>query len=1083
MHNHISLNFYPIESLKSIALPKPELKNAAHFNNKFTGAKSNAKSSYKKAKGISLSHPPANSSIYFSAVRPLLSRTLVAAALGLSAQMALLLPVDAAAQETDLSTLKEVVVTGSRIVRRDFDAASPIVTVDAEDFSQTSTLGVENALNKLPQFVPSQTQFTSNSLTADASSTPGIATLNLRGLGPNRNLVLVDGRRAQPSNALLVVDVNSIPSAAIDTVEIISGGASATYGADAIGGVVNFKLKKNFEGFDLSIKNAGTQHGGGEETQISTLFGANLESGRGNVMLGLDYSTRNEVLQADRDFFVDGWTDYGTSNGSQGTNYARFRRTASNLPNQGVVDSIFGPGVVTGTDEGYFFNEYTGGAYSNVSLFTTGASGLHGYTGPLDADSGWTYTTYQQPGQPEQLKVNQTYLWASTPLERYSIFGRAHFDINENMSVFAQANYSRIEVQTLTAYPDAVGLWNASIPYDGRAIPDELRQLLDSRTNNTANWDLEHNLDFIGPRGTDNTTDVYQIMVGIDGNFGDSGWTYEAYLSRGDTEIIAAINNIVSVSRYRAIVTAPNWGAGWSSSQNAAFTARCTSGIPVFGDFELSQDCRDALVVTMKHRTAISQDIAEINVQGGLFELPAGEVRAAVGASQRENSFSFEPDSLADAQSVLDRPIGLFAVNETAGETEVQELYAEALIPLLSDLPGIQQLDWELGARYSDYDTAGSIWTYKSLFDWRINDNVRVRTGYQLANRAPNVAELYTGVSQNVVPFAGADPCLSNTENTWGNVASNPNRTQVQNLCIEIINKSDNNPANDNLSDYALNPLGIYGPFSFNFPFERIEESGNPDLKNEEAETLTAGVVFDIGTVTTAIDWYGIEITDAVEPINAYFVYSKCLNADGSNPTYAYNEWCSLITRYTTDGYRQTVKTPYSNVGAIKTSGVDLQVNWNTDLAGGVFGLNAVLNYLIEYKTQQNSSSPFIDSTGTFEDGGQFDYKAMTRLSFSKNDWSVATNIRFLPSIEHDSAAIDPNTRLEGAGSYTAIDLWGSWQFSESLAIRGGIDNFLDTDPEIVGREPGVNNAKGSTRPGYYDILGRRYFVALDFSF
>ena len=181
-------------------------------------------------------------------------------------------------------------------------------------FENTAQTGAEAVLNKMPQFVPTQTQFTS-SIQGSATSSPGAATLNLRGLGTNRNLVLIDGRRAQPSDATLAVDVNTIPAAAIENVEVITGGASAVYGPDAMAGVVNFVLKKNFQGLDVDVQRGPTFHGDGAETRISALMGMNGADGKGNVMLGIDWTKRDAAFQSNRKFYVNGWNDPGNPSG------------------------------------------------------------------------------------------------------------------------------------------------------------------------------------------------------------------------------------------------------------------------------------------------------------------------------------------------------------------------------------------------------------------------------------------------------------------------------------------------------------------------------------------------------------------------------------------------------------------------------------------------------------------------------------------------------------------------------------------------------------------------------------------------
>ena len=218
--------------------------------------------------------------------------------------------------------LEEITVTGSRIVRRDYSAQTPIVTVDAEAFSERSSFGIEATLNQYPQFniAGSQSQLSeANTPFPSASAAPGAATLDLRGIGTNRTLVLMDGRRVQPVNGQLVVDINTIPASAIDRVEVITGGAAAVYGADAVAGVVNFVLKRDFEGVDFNVQYGASQEGDGEETLVSALFGSNFNGDQGNVMLGFDYARREIVLGQNRDWVVAGWNDPGTNAGGIGS--------------------------------------------------------------------------------------------------------------------------------------------------------------------------------------------------------------------------------------------------------------------------------------------------------------------------------------------------------------------------------------------------------------------------------------------------------------------------------------------------------------------------------------------------------------------------------------------------------------------------------------------------------------------------------------------------------------------------------------------------------------------------------------------
>ena len=1006
-------------------------------------------------------------------IRACNSRTLVSAAVA-AAIAASMQPAAAQSQE-EAGGLTEITITGSRIVRRDLEAASPVVTVDASVLENSSTVGVESALNKLPQFRAERTQFVSSDVQASAFNTPGISTVNLRGLGQNRNLVLVDGRRAQPANATLTVDVNSIPAAAIESVEIISGGASSVYGADAIAGVVNFKLKKNFQGFTIDTQSGITEEGDGSETRISALLGGNFNDGRANVLAGVEFSKRSAVRQADRDFYVDGWADPGTT-GSSLTGYSAYAPVAaSTAPSQAAVDSVFGVNGVNRLTNFYFNRDGT--------LFKQ--SPAIGYTGN---DPSVKLMTNNALGQPEQNGL------ISSPLERYSLFARGTYAMTDHVSAFVQGNLSSFRVDQVLTYAPATSFWAALVPRDAdHPIPPELAALLDSRDDPDAPWSLERVLDFMGPRQSSNTATVYQVMAGLEGDLGWRDWTWEAYTSHGETRTTNYLNDgFVSAERWRTLVAAPNYGKNFTLGDPTGilgYQITCTSGLPIFEQFEVSQDCKDALSARMKNITDLSQDIVEVNAQGGLFQMPAGELRAAAGLSWRKNEFRFDPDVLNDRESVLDGPIGLFAANDTRGETTVKEIYAELLVPLLKDLPAVEDLSLELGGRYSDYNTAGGIWTYKALANWGVTSFFNLRGGYQLANRAPNTAELFTGPTVSVAGFPFSDPCANTTLAPWGNVASNPNRAQVQALCSALNGTGT--------SVFDADPDGFIGGNGGYFPLELENRQGNANLKSEEAETITIGAVFRspfaspvASNLTAAIDYYDIKINDAITPLPATTVYENCFNANGNtNPTYSLDDpggWCRLIKRDGITGGRVSVEAPYFNLGTIKTSGVDLQVNWRANLSDmgfesvpGALSAGVAVNYLLSYKTQPTPGAAFVENEDTLAQNGQFRYRSMTNVGYSVGSWSFSLNWQHLPSVRNASAATTPSTTLQGADSYDVFDFSSTWSVSRNLTLRLGIDNLFNRDPEVVGYNPGVNNANGTTLPNFYDVLGRRFYAGL----
>ena len=521
--------------------------------------------------------------------------------------------------------LEEVVVTGSRILRRDFSAPSPIMTVEGETFEASSTVSIESVLNQFPQFIPDGNQFANGNIEPSAFETPGISNVNLRGLGSNRNLVLVNGRRLQPANATLVVDVGTIPSAAIRSVEAITGGASSVYGADAISGVVNFILRDDFEGVDIDIQTGTTAEGDGEETRFSVLMGGNIGD-RGNVMVGAEWSERKLVRDMDRDFIVEGWNDPGTSAGNVAATYWNppfgfFGNPAS----QAALDAVFSeyPAGTASRGNDIYFNP-------DGTVFQR--QGALSYTGPL---GGTSYRKIQTNNNNVLGQVNPSGL-VSSPLERRSLFARGFYDIGDNMRAFVQGTFSQVEVNSSGPWTLGIAGAAASIPYGpgiyadsvGRGgatnadylpggafglncpamggctnsqafpVPAELDQLLASRPNNTANWELERYFDFLPPRQTNNQSTVYQLQAGLEGTFPNRDWTWEAYISHGQTTIDSYLQEgWLSTGRWQAVAQSPNYGRNADISGGLGTGITCTSGLPLLENFQVSEDCIDAMEI------------------------------------------------------------------------------------------------------------------------------------------------------------------------------------------------------------------------------------------------------------------------------------------------------------------------------------------------------------------------------------------------------------------------------------------------------------------------------------------------------
>ncbi|MEJ0039719.1 MAG: TonB-dependent receptor plug domain-containing protein [Gammaproteobacteria bacterium] len=820
-----------------------------------------------------------------SAARYLISIAVAAAIAGTA------LPQRAAAADED--SLAEVTVTGSRIARsRDLEAPSPIATISKDAFENSASTGPEHILNALPQFVPGSTQFTSG-IQASPTNSPGAATVNLRGLGINRNLVLVDGRRPQPANATLAVDINTIPSAAIKSVEVITGGASAVYGPDAIAGVVNFVLKDDFQGLDVDVQRSQTFQSDGGETHVSALMGLNGMEGRGNIMVGIDWNKRDAVFQNNRDFYRNGWLDPGNPGGGflVGPAYS----PGTNAPSAGALNSLF-PGGNVGTATQINFNA-DGTPY-------VAANGL-GYNGPLNSlDYGRYMAIKKLNGQttnPNTLDQAFTQGYASVPLERHSLFGRGSFNFTDDLTAFTQVQYSNVKVETRGALPPAITIWQAQIPrYAGDpGLPASLVSLLDSRVVNplapagttgpSAPWTLYQVLDYEGPVRVENTTDVWQAMAGLRGKLPFKDWTWEAYASRGNTHTQADYDGLPSLQRYQYLVGLPNFGKGANVSSPAGtpfgYGVSCPSGLPVFQQFTPDPECLASIADPMKNETDLRQNIVEGSLQGALFSLPAGEVRFSFGLGYRKDDFAFSP---ATGGTDLRQPGRHFRVQlhlgqhereggvHRAARTDHQETRSRARLPLF----GLQH-------RRRHEHLQGPLHVEGAGF------SVVPR---RLSGR--NARAERRGVVHRAYPERRAVPArrsvLISTLAPWGNVASNPNRVKVQTLCRALIGNSTSE-----FDTQTFNPTP--GPNGWTrqnptfFPLEIEVNTGNPEVKPETGRTWTLGTVitnpFDIEKFTTTIDFYRIKMSDTIAPQSSITVYNNCFNFDAAraNPGYDVN--------------------------------------------------------------------------------------------------------------------------------------------------------------------------------------------------
>lgn len=1172
--------------------------------------------------------------------------------------------------------LEEIVVTGSRIQRRDNESKSPIVTIEAEEFEQQSGLNIEAYLNQMPEYNPAASPTTSQ---GDVQVTPinsvGVATISLRGFGPNRNLTLIDGKRGVPVNALMWTDINGIPSALIQRSETISGGASAVYGADAIGGVTNFILKKDFEGAEIDAQYGITEAGDGEESRVSMLMGTNLADGRGNITFGVERYERKKAEAKERDWYTERWADpYASGYFSflMGTNayYA-----GANGPNVGAAKALFGGELSQAWYYNFFLTDDS--AYSNATFnfnpdgtLWVGGNQVGESRSTIDFSDSLLYQgRYMCDNQSSSCaetflgtKWNNLNELASAPQERYSIYANGHYDLTDKITLKGGARFAQSKTRTLLMGNNAITGWEATVPYNPETdspidpdidytdpdilaavqadpaaffadpdnanpnfiatgeegaqhpVPAELAWLLNSRTDPDARWQPNWNTDTSIPmRQTTNTIQTWQIEGGLDFEL-PFDWTGELYLTHGESSTYNVASGNLSLARYRALINLPDWGRGAEGNGNEFYVVdsengteivyaassgfgagdyTCTSGLydTIFGgDQAMSEDCLNAISAKLQTHTEMTQDIYELNFQGGVFELPAGEVRTAVGYQYRKVHGEFNPDILQSEDSWTDQVIGVYPTGYLDASTTVNDGYVEALIPVLSDKPLIEKLELELGARYSDYkDTGDNEWTYKTMASWQPKQWLRFRAGYNRAIRSPNLGELYLNPQEffSIGTTNYGDPCSVRSNAPWGaggttlavdefikpadydypgspaeadpSIAAGQTQAgadYTQQLCEAMMGETGAayyyegiDEGVDTVKDFQEQTTGS---ISYNW----LIQVGNPDLKPETADTYTLGFVMNsplenplLSGITLAFDYYDIKIEDAIMLYSIDYANYRCfgtgMDAGLTPEEQALSSACLLVARSQDTGGALNTVLSFDNQATIDTSGYDIMLNWHADIRAlgidvpGSLNLNVKATVLDSYVTKQSPLSfdlP-IEWKGTLgptlsgTQAGAYDYRLFTTLTYNnvRHPWSVSLRWRHLPGVwaagyASEKARIKNNKAAYAAGeydniitytpgtyiktpSYNVFDLSGNWDINETWSIRFGINNLFQKDPPSVGSTAGYNSeeypdlstvcsddeealgctdptaysvySRGSYSGGYYDTIGRRFFLGV----
>jgi iron complex outermembrane receptor protein len=920
--------------------------------------------------------------------------------------------------------IEVVQVTGTRITAPGTTSNSPISSITAEEINAAQPVAVEEVFKSLPAAAPAIGPGTN-------SGTGGAATINLRGLGPNRTLVLVNGRRLVPFNLNGAVDTNAIPLALLSRVDLMTGGASVVYGADAVSGVVNFNLKRNFSGVDLTTSYGATaDQRDARRRRTDLTVGANLPDNRGNVVLSVGKTAADPVMQGARAY---GFTSLNSVTGAP-------------IGSPTTVPSAFstskGAGGTDALADAWQINPATGALVQPVQLYNTNP-------------------------------VN----YYATGLERTQATALGNFKINQHAEAYAELFYTGSKVGAALAETGTAGS-TFNVPIGNPFIPAAARQQLCARRGIPAASCVEGNPTLVpllinrrfvelGPRYFDFDTTTKQATLGIRGVL-PLDWAYDAYWSRGNADQTGMRRNWGSQSR---VVQA----------LNALSTTACVNPangcvpLNVFGAAGSITPAQLGFInLSAQMRQAVRQDVGAVSFSGDLGSrlvspFAAQPITMALSIEQRKLLAYTESDAALQVQGEV---LGNGATTpDRSGVFKLREYAIELLVPLVKDKPLMRELNLELGYRQTNFATSGKSNDYgswKAGGEWAPLQSLRFRGMVQKATRAPNVNELFAPVVTGVASLA-VDPCQGNRINQ---AASNTPGT-LSNLC-------------------RLTGVPQAGIGSLPAPSSATisqQSGGNPALGPEQGKTKTLGFVWEPAlTLALTVDYYKIDIDNAISSPATTDILDGCYSTS-LNPGLVQNAMCGLIGRNTINGTfngveAKGVQTALSNLGTQNTSGIDVNLAYR--LSPGAFGVDAKFgsielsggfNQVRSFRFRPTPTSIDRNCLGFYSvacGGPNYKRKFNQRTTWTAGAWSAGYNWRYVGAVSEEPGGTDFLPAFARIPAYNYVDMNVGWNVSKMLRLNLSVNNVANKQAPIVGGSIGTAATNsGNTFPQYYDALGR----------
>ncbi len=1002
--------------------------------------------------------------------------------------------------DTDNRVIEDVIVTGTRIQNQNVIAASPVTTIGQEEIAFKQTPNIERVFRDLPITIPGDGENVNN-------GTAGQATLDLRALGPERSLILIDGKRLTPYDINGIVSTDVIPVNMLERVDVVTGGASAVYGSDALSGAVNFVLRKDFEGAEVDIGYSDTEGGGEDSHFINVLFGTNFADGRGNITIGGGRTSRGSILLADR--------DYG----------------------------IFGVSSATGSGLGSAPQRPTGDCQGNTEFTTAHSTGVGSTTAipsTLNLRSGNSYQFRDdgslQLGECARFNFNP-FNYYQTPQERWQATTVVNYDVTDTIEMYARASFSNnrsdfqiapsgtfgtaftipvmnpfftdptrttivndlnagatqfladtnAEITRIQGLPsptqddlDALTALQAALASDPLGFSavgiqdlngDGVFDANDAFTSTARRRTLE-----LGPRTGVFDTDYNQFVWGVRGDIpGTENWGFDLSYQRGESDFTETRDGFTNLTNLQAGINTVS-STGCVTATGVVTAAPCTP-INIFGPVgaitEAQRNSGFFIALASDIRTT-TQTVYHASVDGSIDALTNAwsddGLAIAVGFEYREEEATSAPDECLKLPPASCQGGAGGNRLPVAGEYSTEEVFVEAIYPIVQGRPGFENLSIEAGYRNSNFDIQGSTDSWKAGLSWQVTDDIRFRFMEQEAVRVANIGELFSPITTGL-DNATLDPC------SVGNPNPPAPGSDLFNLCVQTGQLP---------SQVGTTPDIIAGQVNV---FNGTNPTNLPDP--ETASTTTFGVVWQpsfgffetLAPTTISLDYYDIEIEDYIDEPSGQEALDLCYVLQDPAA-------CGGIVRIGGALGETGTGAPafFTNFERFQAEGLDLKVN--TGFSMGEWGDMDVAFSAHKYLTNQfqtTAASPIVDCNGFY--GTSCDpvpeYRQTLQFMWARNDVDASLLWRHIGEMDaqsNEAGALFSEFRSVDAQDY--LDLSVGFRYKDFGRIALLVTNLADEEPPILGNNTGSTAFNsGNTFPSLFDTLGRTYSVSLKLTF